>query len=180
MAESMERIGGSLLNLILGGVILWVGQTTFHHSGLLAGVDEKFRTVDQQFTEVDKRHESIKKWLENVVNGIKENNDSIFTAKDGDRLIGQLRQAEFSAAELERRVAERLSALEARFAALETTQRGSQEVATLQWEVAQLRDALTRTAAAQAVAAQGAAVYPSADRTARGAPVFLPPVDSRR
>lgn len=180
MAESMERIGGSLLNLVLGGVILWVGQTTFRHSGILAGVDEKFMAVNHHFTDIDKRHESIKKWLENVVTDIKDNNHTQFTAKDGDKLIGQIRQAELSATELERRVSERLSALESRFAALETTQRGSQEVATLQWEVAQLRDALTRTAAAQAVAAQGAAVYQSADRTARGAPVFLPPVDNRR
>lgn len=179
MPESLDRIGGSLLNLILGGVILWVGQTTFRHSGILASVDEKFLAVNQQFTDIDKRHESMRKWIEAVVTDLKDSNRSQFTAKDGDKLVAQVRQADLATTELERRMAAKLGELEARFAALETQQRGSQEVASLQWEVTQLRNALTRTAAAQEAAYQQPA-YQSAERVARGAPVFLPPVDNRR
>jgi hypothetical protein len=174
MAESLDRLGGSLLNLVLGGVILWVGQTTFRHSGVLASVDEKFLAVNQQFTEIDKRQESLRKWLENVVNEMKDNNRSQFTAKDGDKLVAQVRQAELVSADLERRVFGRLAELEVQLAALQTSQQDCQEVAALQWHVAQLREALTRMAAAQEVA------YPSDGRIARGAPVYLPPVGNPR
>ena len=178
MPESVERIGSSLLNLVLGGVILWVGQTTFRHSGILATVDEKFLAVNQQFTDVDKRQESMKKWIEAVVTELKDSNRSQFTAKDGEKLVAQVRQSDLATTDLERRVMAKLAELEARFAALEVAQRGSHEVASLQWEVAQLRDALSRATAAQQAANQQSA-YQSADRVARGAPVFLPPVGDR-
>lgn len=180
MPESVERIGSSLLNLVLGGVILWVGQTTFRHSGILATVDEKFLAVNQQFDEVDKRQEGMRKWLENVVNDMKDNTRVQFTAKDGDKLVGQVRQVEASATDLERRLVERIGSLESRLAALETRQNGSQEIAALQWQVVQLRDTLARTAAAQAAATLEGNYQGATERVARGAPVFLPPVDSRR
>ena len=87
MGEALERIGGSVLNLVLGALILWVGQTTFQHAGVLASVDEKFDSIDQQFADVDKRHESMRKWLENVVTDMKDNSRSQFTAKEGDKLV---------------------------------------------------------------------------------------------
>jgi hypothetical protein len=179
MAEGFERIGSSLLNLILGGVVLWVGQTTFRHSGILASVDQKFLAVDQQFTDVEKRHEGLRKWLESVVTDMKDANRSQFTAKDGDKLVGQVRQTELSATELERRVIARLGELEVRFAAFEAGQRDSTEVATLRWEVAQLRDAVSRAAAAQE-SAYHSAYQAAAERIARSAPVYLPQVEPRR
>src|SRR5262245_10548598 len=97
MAENFERLGGSLLNLVLGGVILWVGQTTFRHSGILASVDEKFLAIDQKFVEVEKRQEGIKSWLQSAVTDMKDATRSQFTAKDGDKLVGQVRQTELSA-----------------------------------------------------------------------------------
>jgi hypothetical protein len=179
MPESVERLGSSLLNLVLGGVILWVGQTTFRHSGILATVDEKFLAVNQQFTDVDKRQESMRKWLESVVTDMKDSNRTQFTAKDGDKLVGQVRQVETSTTDLERRLVERIGGLEARLAALETRQNGSHEVAALQWEVAQLRNTLGRTAMAQESISQQSTYQPS-ERVARGTPVFLPPVGDRR
>jgi hypothetical protein len=175
MVTSIERIGGSVLNLILGGLILWVGQSTFQHSGILAGVDEKFATMEHQFADTERRHDSLRKWLESVVTDLKDSTRSQFTAKDGDKLAAQVRQSDLSTLELERRVMARLGELDTRLAALETQQRGTAELASLQWQVAQLRDVLVRTAAAQ-----DAAAYQSPDRVARGAPVFLPPVDQRR
>jgi hypothetical protein len=174
MAGTLDRLGGSLINAVLGGLILWVGQTTVRHAGLLAGVDEKLVAVNQQFIDVEKRQESMRKWLENVVSDMKDSSRAQFTLKDGDKLIGQVRQAELFAAELERRLAERLAALEIKLTALETRHYDSQQVAALQIEVAQLRGELGRATLAQEVHLQ------SAERVARGTPVFLPPVDNRR
>ena len=60
MSSTMDRIGGSLINAILGGLILWVGQTTVRHAGVLAGVDEKFAGINEQFVDVDRRQEDLK------------------------------------------------------------------------------------------------------------------------
>ncbi len=153
---------------------MWVGQTTFRHAGILAGVDEKLNGVKQQFVDVDKRQESLKKWLENIVMDVKDGSRAQFTAMDGEKLMAQVRQAEQFTADLERRVAERISALDRNLATLETQHNGSQEVAALKIEIAQLRGDLTRAALAQEVQ------YQSGDRFARGTPVFLPPVENRR
>jgi hypothetical protein len=174
MSNTLGRLGNGLINAILGGLILWVGQTAVRHEGVLAGVDEKIAAVDQQFVEVEKRQESMRKWLEAVVNDMKDSNRMQFTLKDGDKLVAQVRQAEQSAAELERRFADRIAALELKLTQFEATHRESREIAALQMEVAQLRSELTRAAVAQQMQ------YQSDERFARGAPVFLPPVDTRR
>jgi hypothetical protein len=174
MSSTLGKLGNNLINAVLGGLILWVGQTAIRHEGVLAGVDEKIASVEHQFDDVDKRHESMRKWLESVVNEMKDNSRAQFTLKDGDKLVTQVRHAEMAATEMERRFLERLNALDQKITALETTHRGSQEVVALQVEVAQLRNELTRAAFAQQVQ------YPGDERTARGTPVFLPPVDHRR
>ena len=174
MSNTLGKLGNNLINAILGGLILWVGQTAIRHEGTLAGVDEKISNIDQQFADVDKRQESMRKWLESVVNDMKDNSRAQFTLKDGDKLVAQVRQAELAATDMERRFVERLNALEVRLSTLDTTQRGSQEVAALQTELTQLRNELHRAAVAQQMQ------YQYDDRVARGAPVFLPPVDSRR
>lgn len=174
MSNTLGKLGNNLINAVLGGLILWVGQTALRHENVLASVDEKMVTVKHQFEDVDKRQEAMRKWIENVVNDMKDSSRSQFTIKDGDKLITQLRHAELAATELERRFAERINALDVKLSALETGHRGSQEVATLQMEVAQLRNELARAAFAAQVQSQ------SDERVARGVPVFLPPVDSRR
>ena len=174
MTSTLDRLGGGLINVVLGALILWVGQTTFRHAGILAGVDEKLHGVKQQFTDVEKRQEGMRKWLENVVNDMKDNNRSQFTMKDGDKLVAQVRQSDLFTADLERRFAERIAGLEVKLTALETHHRGSQHVAALQMEVTHLRNELSRAAFAQEVQIQ------STERVARGTPVFLPPVDNRR
>jgi hypothetical protein len=175
MSDKLDRLGGSLINAILGALILWVGQTTFRHAGVLAGVDEKLVAVKEQFDQVEKRHEGIRKWLESAVNDMKDNARTQFTLKDGDKLVTQVRQSELAAGELERRFAERLSALDLRLTALEARQSDSQVVASLHAEVVQLRHDLSHVAA-YAQQAQ----LPYDERFARGAPVFLPPVSNRR
>jgi len=174
MNNTLERLGSSLTSAILGALILWVGQTTFRHAGILASMDEKIVAINKQFSVVDQRQEGMRKWLENMVNDIKDHNRSQFTQADGDKLAGEIRKAEQTSVELERRFAERLAALEVKLTALETDHRDSKEVAALKMEIAQLRSDLTRATVAQEVQTQ------SAERFARGTPTFLPPVDNRR
>jgi uncharacterized coiled-coil DUF342 family protein len=175
MSNTLDKLGGSLINAVLGGLILWIGQTTVRHEGSLAGVDEKLAGVNQQFVDVDKRQEGMRKWLENVVNDMKDNNRLQFTLKDGDKLVSQVRQAEQFATDFERRMVERIAALETKLAALEIQHRGSQEVTALQMQVTQLRGEL-----AQAAAIAQEVQYQTGARVARGTPVFLPPVSNPR
>jgi septal ring factor EnvC (AmiA/AmiB activator) len=178
MGDALEKLGGSVMNLVLGALIVWVGQTTFQHAGILAGVDEKFTTIDKQFQEDDKRHESMRKWLETVVTDIKDSNRSQFTAKEGDKLISQIRQVEGAALELERQFGRRLQDLELQLVALQATGQNAPQVAALQAELAQLRYAITKTATSYTQSQyQGSQPGPA---TVSQQPVYLPPVTSRR
>jgi hypothetical protein len=174
MHTTLDRLGSSLTSAILGALILWVGQTTFRHAGILAGIDEKIVAINRQFSTVDQRQEGLRKWLENMVSDIKDNNRSQFTQADGDKLATLVRQAEQASTDLERRFAERLALLDVKLAALETSHRDSQETSALKMEITQLRSDLTRAAVAHEMQSQ------SGDRFARGNPVFLPPVENRR
>lgn len=180
MTATLNRLAGGVVNAILGALILWVGQTTFRHAGILAGVDEKLNNVQQQFEAVDKRQESMKKWLENVVSDMKDANRAQFTAKDGDKLVAQVRQAEQFTADLERRFAERIAGLELKLATLDAQHQDSQQATALKLEVAQLRSDLARAVAVPEAQYQQVQQSQANERFARGTPVFLPPVESRR
>jgi hypothetical protein len=174
MHTTLDRLGSSLTSAILGALILWVGQTTFRHAGVLAGIDEKIVAINKQFTAVDTRQEGMRKWLEAMVNDLKDNNRSQFTQAEADKLAIQVRQTEQAFADLERRFAEKLTVLDVKLASLETDHRDSKEVSALKMEITQLRGDLNRAAVAQEIQ------YQSGERFARGNPVFLPPVESRR
>lgn len=178
MFESLDKVGGGLVNIILGALILWVGQTTFHHAGQLATVDQKFESVAQQFDDVDQQQESLKKWLEKVVSSIKDGQRNDFTKEDADKLVEQLRKLDSFAEKVERRLTDRLSDVEVKLASLESRHESryqeSRELAALQMEVAQLRSALAQPISP--VAAQYQTVERVVDRT----PTYLPPVDARR
>jgi hypothetical protein len=177
MSTTLSRLAGGLINVILGALILWVGQTTFRHAGILASVDEKLNGVNHKFEDVEKRQEGLKTWMTNVITEMKDASRAQFTAKDGDKLVAQVRQAEQFAADLERKFVDRLNTLELKLATFDSQRQGSQEVAVLRAEVAQLRSDVTRAAAI----AQEAQYQQTPERYARGAaPVFLPPVDNRR
>ncbi len=104
MPDVLEKLGGSVVHLILGALIVWVGQTTYQHAGILAGLDDKLANIDDNFTGVDKRYESLRKWLENVVTDMKDTNRLQFTAKEGDKVVSQIRKVEDSAVDLERKI----------------------------------------------------------------------------
>lgn len=174
MTTTLNRLTGGLINAILGALILWVGQTTFRHAGILAGVDEKLNNVKHQFEDVDQRQVEMRKWLESVISEMKDSDRGQFTSKDGDKIIVELRQVEQFAADLERKLGERINALDLKLATLETQHQDSQHVAALKLEITQLRSDLSRAAVAPE------SPYQVNERVARGTPVFLPPVDSRR
>ncbi len=175
MGDVLDKLSGSVINLILGALIVWVGQTTYQHAGILAGLDNKFANIDDNFTAVDKRYEGMRKWLENVVTDMKDTNRMQFTAKEGDKVVKQIRDVEDSSFDLERKITERLNQLELKIVALETTGQTSQQVAALQTEVAQLRFAMAQSPAT----AMPEVRYPSATSISQQ-PMYLPPVNSRR
>ena len=86
MTTTINRLAGGLINVVLGALILWVGQTTFRHAGILAGVDEKLNGVNHKFEDVEQRQDGMRKWLENVVTDMKDNSRAQFTSKDGEKL----------------------------------------------------------------------------------------------
>lgn len=178
MFESLDRVGGSLVNIILGALILWVGQTTYRHAGQLASIDQKFEGVSQQFVQVGKRHDGLKSWLEKVVSNMKDSNRNAFTQEDAEKLVEQLRKLDYIVEKLERRLTDRLTDVEVKLASLESRHESryqeSHELASLRMEVAELRSALAQSVAPQPVS------YQTAERTVPGAPVYLPPVETRR
>lgn len=178
MPDVIDKLGGSVMNLVLGALIVWVGQTTYQHAGVLAGLDDKFVNIDDNFTSVDKRYESMRKWLENVVTDIKDNNRSQFTAKEGDKVVKQIHDVEGSTFELERKITDRLNNLELKIVALQTGSQTSQQVAALQAEVAQLRFAISQTSRDQGRLGSEAEYQPTASVAQQ--PTYLPPVSRRR
>ncbi len=178
MPDVIEKLGGSVMNLILGALIVWVGQTTYQHAGILAGLNDKFANIEDNFAAVDKRYEGMRKWLENVVTEMKDTNRLQFTAKEGDKVVAQIRKVEDSNVEMERKLTERLNALEVKIAALQTYRENSQQVATLEAEVAQLRFAMTQAVGPQSTAPAEVA-YQTGQRVSQR-PVYLPPVGAER
>jgi hypothetical protein len=176
MTTTINRLTSGLINAVLAALILWVGQTTFRHAGILAGVDEKLNNIKQQFEAVDQRQDGMRHWLENVVSEMKDSSRSQFTTRDGEKLTAQVRAAEQSTADLERKFVDRLNALDLKVATLATQHQDSQEVAALKIEISQLRSDLTRVTAV----AQETTSLQSSEHVARAMPVFLPPVDTRR
>ena len=110
--KTIDRVGGSLVNLVLGALILWVGQTTFRHAGLLASNSERFDSVGHQLKAVDERHESLRHRLEQVVSQTNERTRSRFTRENADKLGLRIREIDDQHAAFERQMLERLTSLQ--------------------------------------------------------------------
>lgn len=175
MGDAIEKLGGSIMNLVLGALIVWVGQTTFQHAGVLATVSEKFENVDQQFADVEKRQESLKKALDLATADMKDQLHLQFTAKEGDKLNTQIRTIERSASKQEQDFAQRIGDLEVRLATLQAYGQSFQQLSALQAEVTQLRFAVAQAAGAQVPDMR----YQPATSVSQQ-PVYLPPTNSRR
>jgi hypothetical protein len=166
-------MGGSLVNVILGALILWVGQTTFRHAGLLASNNERFDSVGLQLNAVDERHERLRLRLEQVVSQTNERTRSRFTREDADKLGMRIREIDDQQATLERQLLDRLTSIQLKIIALETRDSSDREFAMLRAEVERLRTYIAHRPAS-VLAARSSPVASSAD-----APVHLPPTTVR-
>jgi len=170
----MDRVSGSLVNAILGALILWVGQTTFRHAGILASVDERFGSVGVHFTAIDDRHESLRLRLEQVVLETTDRTRSRFTREDGDKIRQSIKEIDDHQATLERQLLNRLTDIQLKVIALETRGSNSQQVATLRAEVERLRATVAQRPYGRMANYQNT-LRPDAD----AGPVHLPPTIQR-
>lgn len=168
-SEAIDRFGGSLVNVILGALILWVGQTTFRHAGLLASVHERFDGVSLQFNAVDSRHDTLRERLEQVTSQTTERTRSRFTREDADKMAQRIKEIHEMHTDLERQLVDRVTSLQLKVIALETHGSDSQKVASLRAEVERLRARVVQ---------QPTGYYSSASATTR--PTYLPPVTQHR
>ena len=172
--RSIDRVSGSLVNAILGALILWVGQTTFRHAGILASADERFSSVEVQFGAVNDRHDSLRSRLEQVVLDTTDRTRSRFTREDGDKIIQSIKEIDDHQVALERQMLGRLTDIQLKVIALETRGSNSQEVATLHAELERLRAVVAQRPYSRV------ANYQNTLRTdANAGPVHLPPTIQR-
>lgn len=108
-----EKLGGSLVNVVLGALILWVAQATFQHSGELAGIDQKFDSLQTQ-------QDNVRERLDGLMHDVSERTRSRFTAEDGDKLESRINQTHDVLATVERRLSERVTELQLKTIALQT------------------------------------------------------------
>ena len=172
--RAFDRVSSSLVNAILGALILWVGQTTFRHAGLLASISERFQGVGHQFDAVEQRHESLRLHLEQVVAQIGDRTRSRFTREDAEKIAVRIKEIEGHHTVFEKEMLERLSAVQLKVIALETHNSSSREVAQLNAEIQQLRAYIAQ----QASPAYANYAKPVVSRV-DGGPVQLPSTSRR-
>ncbi len=172
--STIDRLGGSLVNFVLGALILWVGQTTFRHAGLLASNSQRFDSVGHQLKAVDDRHESLRDRLEQVFSQTNERTRSRFTREDGDKLGLRIREIGDQHVAFERQMVERLTSVQIKVIALETRDTSAHVVAMLRAEVGRLRGFIAHRPTG-VLASYPHPVSSSAD----GGPVHLPPTTWR-
>ena len=146
----MDEFGGSFVNLVLGGILLWVGQTTFEHNGELAG-------IRQQLSSMTQRHEMLGDRYDRVVESLNQRTQSRFTSEDGEKLAQRIKSVEISESTLKDRLLERLgelrvqvSSLEVQFktSVLQTTSAATyyapRELSSIRADIAGIRDEMDR------------------------------------
>ncbi len=164
--EAIDRFGGSLVNVILGALILWVGQTTFRHAGLLASVDERFESTGHQFDAIDGRLQMLRQQIAETETRTR----SRFTREDAEKMSGRIKELESILSDLERQLTQRVTNLQLKVIALETNGSNNQELAMLRTEVQRLRNSPPNT--------QSVGYYRQIN--AGTSPTYLPPVTQNR
>lgn len=145
-AMEAEKLGSGLVNVILGALILWVAQTTFQHSGELAGVDQKFSGLQSQ-------QGSIRDRLDTFMEDLNNRTRSRFTREDGDKMADQIDGMAAKVGDLERRIADRLTELQLKVIALQTQGVDQRELSGLRTDLARLHATLQPSGALGPVSA---------------------------
>ena len=144
----LEEFGGTVVNVLLGGLLLWVGQTTFEHNGELAGMEQRFESVNN-------RHQMLLSRYDRIVESINTKTHGRFTADDGDKLADRIDSVQLSTQALREQVQDRLTELRVQVSALEvqlqstpawsaTTAAQSQNVHQIHGEMASIRHDINR------------------------------------
>jgi septal ring factor EnvC (AmiA/AmiB activator) len=167
----VDRFGGSLVNIILGALILWVGQTTFLHAGQLASADERFQSVNLQFNAVDGRHATLRELLEQASSETHDRTQSRFTKEDGEKLEASIKELQDVQIVLERQLTQRVTNLQIQLTALEANGGNQHEISILRAEV-------ERMCAFQAYGPGNG--YSAGRGAANTVPTYLPPVSQNR
>lgn len=131
----IDNLGNGLVNVVLGALILWVAQTTFQHSGTLAGVDQKFDSVTVQ-------QDNLRQRLDNLLADLNNRTRSRFTREDGDKLAAEVEEVSQYVADLERRLADRVTDVRLKLIALQTQGVDQRELSRLRTDVERLHAGL--------------------------------------
>ncbi len=115
----VEEFGGSLVNVILGGMLLWVGQTTFEHNGDLAG-------VHQQIDNLNARNENLHDRYDTLLESLNNRTKSRFTAEHGEKLSKRIDSVQLSTQSLREQLQDRLAEVRVQVSALEVQIQSSQ------------------------------------------------------
>ena len=119
--ELMDKHGGrglgtGLITLILGGVVLWVGKTTFEHAGQLAGIRNQVEGLDNQ-------HYAFRDRYDELVSSISERTNSRFTREDAEKLTWHVKDLEIEHDTLKDEIHRSFGGLRLQVASLETQSR---------------------------------------------------------
>ena len=74
--STYERFASHLVSVVLGALVLWVGQTTFKHNGELSGIRQQI--------------ESLEKGQNEITREVASRTEGRFTKEDGFRMENSL------------------------------------------------------------------------------------------
>ena len=129
----MDEFGGSVVNVLLGGLLLWVGQTTFEHNGELAG-------IRQQLEGLNDRHQLQNSRYDRVLESINVRTKGRFTVSDGEKLSQRIDSLQLSAQSGRRQLQDRLAKLHVQASVMEVQMQTSSHPATRPAVNQQLQD----------------------------------------
>ena len=129
----MDEFGGSVVNVLLGGLLLWVGQTTFEHNGELAG-------IRQQLEGLNDRHQLQNSRYDRVLESINVRTKGRFTVSDGEKLSQRIDSLQLSAQSGRRQLQDRLAKLHVQVSVMEVQMQTSSHPATRPAVNQQLQD----------------------------------------
>ena len=142
--------GNGLIQLVLGAVILWVGQTTFEHAGMLA-------SIQNQVTSLSEHDDKLSLQYNRALQQLTERTKSRFTREDAEKLNQKLESLSVAVNDLKIQVH-----------GLKMHDHSRRQIAALEVELQQLRAQLSRDMAATG--------YPTAKIRAAELPTVHHPV----
>ena len=145
-------VGNGLIQLVLGALILWVGQTTFEHAGMLAGIQNQVASLTEHDDKLSIQYNG-------ALQQLSERTKSRFTREDAEKLNQKLES-----------LAVAVNDLKIQVHGLKMHDHSRREIAELEVELQQLRAQLARPLATNSMN------YPTARIRAAELPTVHQPV----